>query len=83
MLLFTGSDSRVVIPLNRVYNIVTSGCSIIINYDCGDLIWLAESHYEKKIETTRVTLDSPDEVDKVMRQFYKACNANSGAFYFG
>lgn len=84
MLLFCStSNGRVVVPLNRVYNIVASSCTIIINYDCGDLVWLDGDRYEKKVESVSVTLDSPDEVDKVFRQFYKACNSGSNAFYFG
>lgn len=81
MLIFTGKDDRLVIPLERVYNIVTNGCRVVINYDCGDAIY--EGQKISRIETVGINFDSGDEVDKVMRQFYKACNNKVGAFYFG
>lgn len=84
MLLFvTTSEGQIIIPLARVYNIVLSSCSVVINYDCGDIVWLDGDKYEKKIETVRSVYDSPDEANKVIRQFYKACNNNAGAFFFG
>lgn len=85
MLLFvktTGAgNERVVIPLNRVYDIVTSSCSVFINYECGDIVSV-EGTFQKKIETVRVVFDSSDEVNKIMRQFFKACRDNVSAFYF-
>lgn len=82
MLLFTGIKERVIIPLSRVYNICSSENRIIINYNCGDLINV-EGNCVPKIETVRVILDSSDEVDKTIRQFYKACQSNAKAFFFG
>ena len=84
MLLFTKPNnmaaSRVIIPLSRVFDIYATDCSININYDSGEMVEVA-GKFEKKIETVRVTFDSADEVDKIFRQFYKAVNANSRAFY--
>ena len=74
---------KVMVPMNRVFNIVATDCSIIINYDAGELIWLDGDKYEKKIETLKVTFDSPDEVDKLTRQFYKAVANRSEAFFIG
>lgn len=84
MLIFCKTEKgRVVIPLNRVYDIRALSSSIIINYDCGDLVWLDGDKYEKKIESAYIEMENADEVDKLIRQFYKACNAGSNAFYFG
>lgn len=86
MLLFTKPNnmaaSRVIIPLSRVFDIYATDCSININYDSGEMVEVA-GKFEKKIETVRVTFDTPDEVDKIFRQFYKAINANNNAFYIG
>ncbi len=84
MLLFTKPNNmaanRVIIPLSRVFDIYATDCSININYDSGEFVEVA-GKFEKKIETVRVTFDSADEVDKLFRQFYKAVNSNSHAFY--
>lgn len=82
MLLFTGEKNKIIIPLDRVYSIITVDCKIVINYDGGDLINV-EGQITKKIETIRMLFDSTDEVDKNIRNFYKACSNNAGAFYFG
>lgn len=87
MLLFCRSSespvSRVVIPVNRVYDILTLGNTIIVHYENGDIVWLDGDRYEKKLETVSIKYEDSDEVDKVIRQFYKACNAGNNAFYFG
>lgn len=75
-------DSKTIIPVNRVYDIVVSGCRIIVNYDGGDLVEI-EGTYQKRIDSVSVVFDSPDKANKVIRQFYKACNSGSLAFYFG
>lgn len=78
----TYRKEKIIIPLSRMFEIMSSGCSVVINYDSGEVIE-TEHGYIKKIETIKITLDSPDDVDKIIRQFYKACNNNAGAFYFG
>lgn len=87
MLLFvkpTGSTAeRIVIPLARVYDIWSTSCSIYINYAGGAMMEVVDGTYQPKVDTARIVLDSKDEVDKIFRQFYKACNAGAGAFYFG
>lgn len=77
-----GSMNRVVIPLSRVFDIWSSECAININYDGGELVEV-EGTYQKKLETVRIKFDSSDDVDKAMRQFYKACNDGKNAFFFG
>lgn len=87
MLLFVSPSNmyvrKVIIPLERVYNIAVSDCSIIINYDAGELIWLDGDKYEKKIESIRITFDSPDEADEVIRNFYKSVYKGVPVFHFG
>lgn len=86
MLLFTKSSDtnigQIIIPSNRVYDIWAVGCRININYEGGDIIEV-EGTYQKKIETVSVILSSPEAVNKLIRQFYKACNNHSAAFFFG
>lgn len=74
--------SKLVIPTERIYEINAGSCSIIVNYDSGEVIEV-DGTYQKKLNSVRVVFDSPDEVEKIMRQFYKALNSNANAFYFG
>lgn len=84
MLIFCKTKKgRVIVPLSRVYDIRALETSVIINYDCGDLVWLDGDKYEKKIESVFIEFADEDEVDKVIRQFYKACRDNANSFYFG
>lgn len=73
---------QIIIPSFRLYDIWAVGCRIHINYDSGELIEV-EGTYQKKIETVSVVLDNEDVVNKLLRQFYKACNNKAGAFFFG
>ena len=75
--------NQVIIPLERVYNIIHSSCRININYDSGELMEVAENVYQPKIDTASIVFDDTDSAEKVLRQFYKACNNHSGAFFFG
>jgi hypothetical protein len=85
LLFFQPADlavDKLVVSLERVYDIWASSCTVVCNYDSGELIEI-EGTYQKKLGSVRVVFDDSDEVDKVMRQFYKAVNAGSKAFYFG
>lgn len=73
---------KLIIPFDRVYDIWASSCTVVFNYDSGELVEV-EGTYQKKLCSVRVVFDDSDEVDKIMRQFYKAVNAGSKAFYFG
>ena len=75
-------SNRVIIPLNRVYDIYCLDVSLSINYDSGELVEV-EGTFQKKLESVRITFESADELDKIVRQFYKALNSGSNAFYFG
>jgi len=86
MLLFTNYlGIRIIIPLNRVYEIKASGKTITIDYDGGEITYLDNegSAVAPKVETIRINFENEDELDKIMRQFYKACNNKAGAFFFG
>jgi len=74
---------QIVIPLSRVINIIVVGCRININYDGGELMEVRENVYQPKIETASVVYGDSDEADKTLRQFYKSCSNNAGAFFFG
>lgn len=76
------NDENNVIPLERVYEIVSSGCNIFINYDSGEMVEV-NGILTKKVESLKIVLESVEEVEKVFRQFYKAANSNAGAFFFG
>lgn len=73
---------QAIIPSSRVYDIFAVDCRININYDGGELIEV-EGTFQKKVETISVRFDSEDDVNKILRQFYKACNAGARAFFFG
>lgn len=77
----SGCD-RIIVPLERVYEIYSFGCDIYVNYDNGELVE-TEGKFLKKIESIKMTFDSADDANKIFRQFYKACSVNAGAFYFG
>lgn len=87
MLLFCRSreiiGGQVIIPSERIYNIMAVGCRVNINYDGGELMEVRENVYQPKIETASILYDSSDEVDKIIRQFYKSVSNNSNCFYFG
>lgn len=86
MLLFTNYlGIRIIIPLNHVYEIKASGKTITIDYDGGEITYLDNegSAVAPKVETIKINFESEDELDKIMRQFYKACNNKAGAFFFG
>lgn len=86
MMLFCKPDEtivrRLVIPLARVLDVIAFSKSIVINYDNGELMEV-EGNMVKKIESVKIKFDSTDEVDRIIKQFYKACNNDVGAFYFG
>ena len=72
---------KVILPLERIYDIWEIKNKLMINYDSGELVYV-EGNYQKKIETLYVNYSSEEEVTKDLRKFYKACIANAGAFYF-
>lgn len=87
MILFVNSklndvNSKVVIPFERVFNIWASGCNINISYDSGEFTEV-EGNFLPKIEILYIHYNNADEVNKIIRQFYKACNDDKKAFYFG
>lgn len=87
MLLFckpiTNSPDNIIIPLDRVYNIISNGCRVIIDYDAGECLEVYEGNYQNKITELVIYYDSEDEVNKAIRQFYRAVNSNANAFFFG
>lgn len=83
MLLFVKIGSRqIIIPLAHVFDIWSFNDELNINYDSGELIEV-EGTYQKKIENIQIHFETDDELNKVLRQFYKACNAGAGAFFIG
>lgn len=73
---------KLMIPFSRVYEIVCSDCSVIVNYESGEMVEV-NGKFEKKIESAKVTFDSVDDVDKISRQFYKAVANRASAFFIG
>lgn len=74
--------SKVILPLDRIYNIWEVRNKLVINYDSGDLVYV-EGTYQKKIESVYVVYEDEKAVVNELRKFYKACINGSGAFYFG
>lgn len=84
MLLFAGdSGYKVVIASERIYDITARNNTVYINYESGDIVYLDDGSYQKQIATVILHYETSDEVDKIMRQFYKAANSGFYAFYFG
>lgn len=87
MLLFCKPNNipviQIIISTSRIFDIVAAGCRININYDSGEVTEVSENTYQKKIETISIIYDSADDVEKAIRQFYKAVNNHSAAFFFG
>lgn len=87
MLLFckpnTNSINNIIVPLARVYNIISNGCRVIIDYNGGDCIEVENGNYQNKITEVVIYYDSEDEVNKAIRQFFRAVNSNANAFFFG
>lgn len=80
MMIFT--NSMVVIPSSRLYNISVLDNKIEIRYEGGDLIDVEGTMYSK-LEVVTIHYESKDACNKALRQFYKACANNQNAFYFG
>ena len=87
MLLFckpsTTSAENVIIPLGRVFEIVTNSCRVIIRYNGGEFLETEQGTFPNRVSELVIMYDSPDEVNKAIRQFYKAINSNSSVFLFG
>lgn len=85
MLLFTGDETgRVVIPLARVYDIETNKNKITITYNSGEMdLSIVDCPPVPQRGIVTLKFDTEDGVDKIMRQFFKACNNGVNAFYFG
>lgn len=79
MLLFVGDT---VISERRLINVVFLENVIKVNYDGGEMLEVAGQMYPR-IETLRLVLENAEEVNKVKRQFYKACKEGLNVFYFG
>jgi len=80
---FNNSEGTNSIPYNRVYSISQSGTKIYISYDGGELTWLDEEKFVPKINVETVNFDSEALANQQMRSFYRACENNKGAFFFG
>lgn len=81
MLLFinasgTGNGhSKIIVPLSRIYDIFVANNKLVFNYEnalqddaAGNLI---------------VKYKNENEVDQVLREFYKAVDSSKKVFYFG
>lgn len=85
MLLFVriSDGEKVVIPLERVFDIWASEKGVInINYDGGNFLEI-EGTFQKKVETVKTVFSNAEDVKEVMRDFYKACYLGAKVFYFG
>lgn len=88
MLLFCKSkhngfkEQLVVIPLDRVFEVIAADHSISVHYDSGELLEV-EGSFEKVVDSVDMFFDSEAEVNQIMGLFYKAVFKNLNAFYFG
>lgn len=80
---FNNSKGTVAIPYGRIYEISQHGNIISISYDGGEMTWLDEEKFVKKISVDNIFFDNENFANNQMRGFYKACENNKGAFFFG
>lgn len=71
------------IPFARVYQISQRGKIISISYQGGEFTWLDEEKFVPKINHEDIHFDTEELANIQMRAFYKACETNKGAFFFG
>lgn len=85
MLLFCKVDDgrKIVIPENRIFNIIIYETTIIVNYDLGILSQDESGAFQHRIESARIIYNSATDADNAIRDFYKACASNKNTFYFG
>lgn len=79
MLLFVGNT---VISERRLISINFIGNEIAVNYDSGGVLDV-EGGMCSRFETINLTLENEEEVQRIKRQFYKACKDGMNVFYFG
>ena len=88
MLLFCKSKNNgfkeqlIVIPLNRVFEVIADGRSISVHYDSGESLEV-EGSFEKVVNSVDMFFSSEAEVKQIMSLFYKAVYKSFNAFYFG
>ena len=71
------------IPYSRVIEISQHGNIITITYDGKEYGWLDEEKFVPKVNSEDVKFDTDELANMQMRSFYKACENNKGAFFFG
>lgn len=76
------NNRKIIFPASRVIDIYTFDCSIIINYDNGELIEV-DGAISKKIVTITIKYDDVADVSNAIQNFYTACKNKVDAFYFG
>lgn len=69
---------RFAVPLSNVVRVVQSGKSIKIFWYDG----YVDDNGARHVEEDRIIYNDPDEALDKMRDFYKACQNNNGAFSF-
>lgn len=63
--------SKVILPLDRIYDIWEIKNKLMINYDSGE-----------QIETLCVNYANENDATQAINSFYQACISNVSAFYF-
>lgn len=80
---FNSLKGTVAIPFSRVIEISQRGNTITIAYDGKELTWLDEEKFVPKINIEDIKFDTDNLANMQMRSFYKACDSNKAAFFFG
>lgn len=73
----------VAIPFERIYQIEQQKNKILISYHGGEFTWLDEEKFVPSVNHEDIIFENEQLANTQMRYFYKACESNKGAFFFG
>ncbi len=84
MMIFCNCSIGVVaIPQERIYKTTQASNQITISYDGGEMTWLDEERYVRKISYEKVVFETEELATANMQDFYRACRDGKSVFYFG
>lgn len=83
MMVFFGEDRKIAISNSRIYQVVQYKTTIEIFYDSGEISFLENETVVPKIDSVKISFEEEELAIDNFRAYYKACEMNRGAFYFG
>lgn len=80
---FNSPRGTIAIPYDKICEIRQHRDKIYISHEAQAGGWLDEENFVTKVTIEEIFFDSADLANSQMRGFYKACENNKGAFFFG